>query len=149
MKKGKSRKIVNLQLASYPRQWAIQKVGVARRFLTLFIDLPLFAALCLGGLAVFMGSATEPGMLKLTGGAKAAFGWGWFFVSYYCYFAGTEIIFGATIGGLLCGTRVVDKFGNRQSFSTLLKRNTYKLIPLLGPYVMSPHIKPDHEIVKS
>jgi hypothetical protein len=146
---GKKEPIVNLQLASYPRQWALQKVGWLRRLLTLTIDMPAFLALFLGGLVLFIGSAKEAGMLPLEGAQRGAFAWAWFFCSYFAYFVSTERLFGATIGGLFCGLRVVDKFGNRQSFTALLKRNSYKLVPLLGPYVMSPFLETDHEIVKS
>ena len=148
MQKSKSKQIVQI-LASFPRQWAILKVGLLRRFLTLFIDWPLLLALFLGGLVFLIGSATEPGLLALKGGSKAIVAWGWFFVSYYLYFVATEFLLGATIGGIICGVRVVDKFGNKQSLSALLWRNTYKLVPLIGPYALGPYVKPDHEIVKS
>ncbi len=145
---GKSKLITN-QLASFPRSWGIQKVGLFRRFLTLFIDWPIVFALFLGGLVFFIGSATEPGILGLQGGVKAAFAWAWFFVSYFFYFAGTESILGASLGGFFCGVRVVDEFGNKQTLSAILKRNLYKLIPLIGPYALAPYVKPDHEVVKS
>ncbi len=148
MKIGKSKQIVNI-LASFPKRWGIQKVGLLRRFLTLFLDWPILLALFLGGLVVFIVSATEPGLLALKGGMKATFVSAWFFASYFLYFAGTEFVLGATIGGLFCGVRVVDEFGSKQSFRALFKRNIYKLIPLIGPYTMAPYVKPDHEVVKS
>lgn len=148
MDMGKSKQIVN-RLASFPRSWGIQKVGLLRRFLTLFIDWPIVLALFLGGLVFFIGSATEPGVLGLQGGGKAAFAWVWFFISYFLYFVGTESVLGASIGGFFCGIRVVDEFGNKQRFFAIFKRNLYKLIPLIGPYAMAPYVKPDHEVVKS
>jgi predicted amidophosphoribosyltransferase len=146
---GKSQPIVNLQLASYPRQWAIQKVGIFRRLLTLMIDAPVLLALVLGGLVLFIGKADEPGMLGLTGDARGFFALGWLFFCYFAYCVGTEFIFGATLGGLVCGVRVVNRFGRRQSVMTLVKRNAIKLLPFIGPYTMAPYVKPDHEVVKS
>ncbi len=145
---GKSKQIVN-RLASFPRSWGIQKVGLLRRFLTLFIDWPIVLALFLGGLVFFIGSASEPGIFGLQGGGKAVVAWVWFFISYFLYFVGTESVLGASMGGFFCGIRVVDEFGNKQSYSAIFKRNLYKLIPLLGPYAMAPYVKPDHEVVKS
>lgn len=148
MDMGKSKQIVN-RLASFPRSWGIQKVGLLRRFLTFFIDWPIVLAFFLGGLVLFIGSATEPGALGLQGEGKAAFAWAWFFISYFIYFVGTESVLGASIGGFFCGIRVVDEFGNKQSYSAIFKRNLYKLIPLIGPYAMASYVKPDHEVVKS
>ncbi len=148
MQSTKSKQIRHT-LTSFPREWAIQKVGLFRRFLTLFIDWPILLGIFLGGLAVLIGSATEPGILPLNNGGKAAIAWVWFFISYFLYFVGSEHILGATIGGFFVGIRVVNKFGNRQSFSILLFRNLYKLIPFVGPYALAPYVKPDHEIVKS
>lgn len=147
-RKSKSIQIANI-LGSFPREWGILKVGLFRRFLTLLFDWPLLMALFLGGLVLFIGSATEPGLLPLKGGMKAVFIWCWFFISYYIYFVGTEFMFGSTIGGIICGVCVVDKFGRKQTLKSLLFRNTYKLIPLIGPYAFGPYVKPDHEIVKS
>ncbi len=144
---GKSVQIAH-HLASFPRSWGIQKVGLLRRFITLFIDWPIVLAMFLGGLAFFIGSAVEPGILGLQGGGKTVFAWAFFFISYFLYFAGTEFILGASIGGLCCGVRVVDEFGNKQRFSAIFKRNLYKLIPLIGPHAMAPYVKPDHEVVK-
>jgi predicted amidophosphoribosyltransferase len=146
---GKSQPIVNLQLASHPRQWAIQKVGVLRRLLTLVIDAPALLALMLGGLVLFIGKADEPGLLGLTKNGEGMFAFGWFFFCYFVYCVGTERVLGATIGGLVCGVRVVNKFGRRQSFMALVKRNAIKLLVLIGPYIMAPYVKPDHEVVKS
>ena len=145
---GKSQPIVNLQLASYPRQWAIQKVGIFRRFLTLMIDNPVLLALIFGGLVLFIGKADEPGLLGLTGDARGLFAFAWFFFCYFAYCVGTEFIFGATLGGLVCGVRVVNRFGKRQSVMSLVKRNAIKLLLFIGPYTMSPYVKPDHEVVR-
>lgn len=149
MMKGKSQKIVSLQLASCPRQWALLKVSLLRRFMTLLIDGPAVLGLFLGGLVLLIGSAKEPGVLDLSQNARGGVALGWFLVSYYAYFVLTEKILGATIGGVVCGIRVVNKFGERQSLGALIKRNTYKLVPLLGPYIFAPFVKPDHEIVKA
>lgn len=149
MIKGKSQKIVSLQLASFPRQWALLKVSITRRFMTLLIDGPAVLGLFLGGLVVLIGSAEEPGVLDLSQTARGGVAWAWFFVSYYAYSVLTERMFGATIGGIVCGIRVVGKFGGRLSLGALIKRSTYKLVPLLGPYIFAPFVKPDHEIVKA
>jgi len=145
---GKSQPIVNLQLASCPRQWAIQKVGIWRRLLTLMIDAPALLALIGVGLVLCIGKADEPGMLGLTGDARGVFAFAWFFLCYFAYCVGTEWVFGATPGGLVCGIRVVNRFGKRQSLMTLVKRNTIKLLVLIGPYTMAPYVAPDHEVVK-
>jgi hypothetical protein len=64
------------------------------------------------------------------------------------YCVGTEFIFGATLGGLACGVRVVNRFGKRQSVMTLVKRNVIKLLLFIGPYTMASYVTPDHEVVK-
>ena len=72
-------------------------------------------------------------MLGLTENAEGIFAIGWFFFCYFVYCVGAEWVFGATIGGLACGVRVVNRFGKRQSLMTLVKRNAIKLLLLIGP----------------
>jgi uncharacterized RDD family membrane protein YckC/predicted nucleic acid-binding Zn ribbon protein len=116
------------------RDFFIKKAGFFKRFLTIFIDYPIYFAFFLGVLALLIGSAKQgSGIIPVTGDARAAVAWVWFFVSYFIYFVLMEKVFMATIGGLILGMRVVDGYGNALPYSTLIWRNGCKLIPFLGP----------------
>jgi uncharacterized RDD family membrane protein YckC len=110
-----------------PRAWAILHPGMGRRFLAFLIDLPLFVAFLLVGLAVLVEATKSSSQEALGIGALV-----WIVASYLVYFAASELVFGASPGGLLTGLRVVDERGRPPGLGLCLKRQFARIFRVLG-----------------
>ncbi len=110
-----------------PRAWAIVHPGMGRRFLAFLLDLPLFVVFLFVGLAVLV-EATETSSQEALGVGAVV----WIVASYFLYFAASELVFGASPGGLLTGLRVVDERGRPPGLGLCLKRQLTRIFRILG-----------------
>ncbi|MDP2956560.1 MAG: RDD family protein [Longimicrobiales bacterium] len=110
-----------------PREWALIHPGLGRRFFAFVIDLLLFVVFLFIGLAVAVevtkGSSQE---------ALGIAGLIWMVVAYFVYFAGTELLFSASPGGLATGLRVVNERGGRPSLWLCLGRQFSRIFRMFG-----------------
>jgi uncharacterized RDD family membrane protein YckC len=110
-----------------PRAWALLRPGLGRRFFAFLVDMVLFIVFLALGLTAIV-SATE-GSPEETLGLAALI---WIVASYFAYFAGSELVFGASPGGLLTGLRVVDERGRRPGLGLCLKRQLARIFRTLA-----------------
>lgn len=110
-----------------PRAWAILHPGMRRRILAFLLDLPLFIVFFALGLAAIASTANGSGDASQGTAALA-----WIVPSYWLYFAASELVFGASPGGLLTGLRVVDERGRPPSLGLCLRRPFTRIFRILG-----------------
>jgi uncharacterized RDD family membrane protein YckC len=111
-----------------PRAWAIVHPGMGRRFLAFLLDLPLFVVFFGLGAAVIMRGPEDASPTAQQGMAVLI----WVVASWFLYFAASELMFGASPGGLLTGLRVVDERGRPPSVGLCLKRQFARIFRILG-----------------
>ncbi|MHB1193658.1 MAG: RDD family protein [Longimicrobiales bacterium] len=110
-----------------PRAWAILHPGMGRRFLAFLLDLPIFVVFMFLGLAAIM--AASEGISETAQGMAFLL---WIVASYFLYFAASELVFGASPGGLVTGLRVVDERGRPPGLGLCLKRQLARIFRILG-----------------
>lgn len=113
-----------------PREWALVRPGLFRRFLSFVVDVPLFFIVIIIGAAII-----QPLAAKAFGeeSVEAAFVVvGWLGVAFVGYFVGSEWLLGASPGGFLTGLRVVDERGRRPGLLLCVKRQFMRVARIVG-----------------
>lgn len=118
---------VHARLTQPPRDWGIRKPGIFRRLLTLIIDFPLLLVLIVVGVNLGKVTGIDPDSLM-----AGIFAFSWFFAAFVGYYAVSEVILGASLGGLLMGLRVVDDYGNSPTIGLCVTRQLWKIFSVLG-----------------
>jgi len=140
---------VELLMQTRPRQWALLKPGMIRRIMTILFDVFIWGAFFAGMLTVIIGSHKGGGILRAIGLGSAPMRSGaafiWFGISLFGYTALAESVLGSTIGGFLCGTRVVNEYGNKLTVSQAFFRQFTKLLYPLN-FIFGPGTD-DYEVV--
>lgn len=118
---------VHARLTGSPRDWGIQKPGFFKRLLTLIVDLPVLFVL------MAVGIANGPPLARVLGFGHNSAGEGVIMIGYFLaafigYYALTELILGASFGGLLMGLRVVDDYGRPPGIGFLIMRQVWKIL---------------------
>lgn len=125
---------IHTRLTSPICDWALQKPGFFRRMMTLIIDLPILLVL------FSIGIRNGPAICRSLGFARDSLGEGVIMISYFLisligYFTVTELIFGASLGGLLLGIRVVNDFGGTPSVGFLIMRQVWKILDVVAMFM--------------
>ncbi|MTH14973.1 RDD family protein [Flavobacterium sp. LC2016-01] len=108
----------------------LASVGI--RFLNYILD-GIFAFLIFAGLCAFTGILI--GLFGLTGLSvwmDNLGNWGWNFIMmliYFFYYLITEGLFGRSLGKFITGTTVVNEYGEKTDFATILRRTLCRFIP--------------------
>ncbi len=106
--------------------------SVGTRFLNYILDV-IFVILLFMGICIFSGVLI--GLFGLAGLSVWMDGlgdWGWNFVImliYFFYFLITEGLFGRSLAKFITGTIVVNEYGERTDFMTILRRTLCRFIP--------------------
>ncbi len=98
---------VRARITAPVRSWALQPAGWFRRTLTLLFDVPVMFALIL----VPAWATLEGGLLPAGSQARDLAVLGFFLMATVGYVILSEWLLGATVGGLICGVRVVEADG--------------------------------------
>lgn len=93
----------------------------------MIIDFPLLLILIVAGVNLGKAAAIDPDSLM-----AGIFAFSWFFTAFVGYYASSEVILGASPGGLLMGLRVVDDYGNPPTIGLCLTRQLWKIFSILG-----------------
>jgi uncharacterized RDD family membrane protein YckC len=83
---------------------------------------------------IFLGVGLAAVVAATEGGSQEALGLAslvWILVSFFAYFAGTELFFSASPGGLVAGLRVVNERGGRPSLWLCLGRQFTRVFRIL------------------
>ena len=137
-----------LRIQSTPRFWALQKPGMFRRLLTIFVDLCIWGGMFMAGLVFLIGSHKSGGMVRTLAmgeSLRPIFALLWFVISCFIYTAVAEAYLGSTIGGFVAGTRVVNPYGNNLTLGEATGRQFLKFLsPIL--FIFGPG-NSDYEVV--